>query len=106
MIFNETLLIMFIMKIFRIFFTLNPNLGSISRAMRNRGVEITVTKETDWFHNEDETNLREVLNCHAIDNASSTQILSNIGMYVYTYVCTHCTQHNILTLARSWSLDS
>lgn len=57
---------------FRIFFTLNPNLGSISRAMRNRGVEITVTKETDWFHTENEMNLREVLNCHAIFNVPST----------------------------------
>lgn len=40
---------------FRVFFTMDPKYGEISRAMRNRGVEIFLLRPDDWNSNLSET---------------------------------------------------
>ncbi|CEF65608.1 Midasin [Strongyloides ratti] len=50
-------------KNFRVFFTMNPQFGNLSRAMRNRSVEMFILESDAWWNN-----IRDKLNLINIDN--------------------------------------
>uniref|UniRef100_A0A0K0EEP4 Midasin n=1 Tax=Strongyloides stercoralis TaxID=6248 RepID=A0A0K0EEP4_STRER len=50
-------------KNFRVFFTMNPHFGNLSRAMRNRSVEMFVLESDAWWNN-----IRDKLNLITTDN--------------------------------------
>ncbi|KAL2892752.1 Midasin [Bienertia sinuspersici] len=77
---------------FRMFLTVNPSHGDVSRAMRNRGIEI-VMMHPYWLHNEDEkAKIQEI----ELDDIKSFLALSNIphGMLVDSMAKAHMHARN------------
>ncbi|CAK1584663.1 unnamed protein product [Parnassius mnemosyne] len=71
---------------FRVFFTIDPKYGEISRAMRNRGVELFLLRPDDW-----ETSLSET-----IPYLDLVALLSSCGLPERYYaVCIKC--HELMT---------
>lgn len=67
---------------FRVFFTMDPKYGEISRAMRNRGVEISLLKGDDW-HEEYVSETENVMDL--------TALLSSCGLPCeYHEMCIKC----------------
>lgn len=66
---------------FRVFFTMDPKYGEISRAMRNRGVEIFLLRPDDW----------NVSLMDTISYMDLTALLSSCGMpQEYHEICIEC----------------
>lgn len=71
---------------FRVFFTMDPKYGEISRAMRNRGVEIFLLRPCEW-----ETNLSET-----VPYMDLVALLSSSGLPKrYHELCVKC--HELMT---------
>lgn len=71
---------------FRVFFTMDPKYGEISRAMRNRGVEIYLLRPDDWDLSLTET----------IPYMDLTALLSSCGLpNRYHEICISC--HELMT---------
>lgn len=71
---------------FRVFFTMDPKYGEISRAMRNRGVELFLLRSDDW-----ETSLSETM-----PYLDLVALLSSSGLPDQYYsVCIKC--HELMT---------
>uniref|UniRef100_A0AC35TJ71 Midasin n=1 Tax=Rhabditophanes sp. KR3021 TaxID=114890 RepID=A0AC35TJ71_9BILA len=67
-------------KNFRVFFTMNPQFGTLSRAMRNRSVEMFVGEDDAWWNNiNDKLNLMPLKVYQVNDHEISTRAAPLIG---------------------------
>ncbi|KAF9575027.1 AAA ATPase midasin [Mortierella alpina] len=67
---------------FRIFMTVDPKYGELSRAMRNRGVEITLV-DAEWIDNAQDT--LKIANSLGIRGSGAPTIISQIHHYIHNY---------------------
>ncbi|KAF9965374.1 hypothetical protein BGZ70_004971, partial [Mortierella alpina] len=67
---------------FRIFMTVDPKYGELSRAMRNRGVEITLV-DAEWIDNAQDT--LKIANSLGIRGSGAPTMISQIHHYIHNY---------------------
>ncbi|KAI8600925.1 P-loop containing nucleoside triphosphate hydrolase protein [Dissophora ornata] len=67
---------------FRIFMTVDPRYGELSRAMRNRGVEITLV-DAEWVNNAQDS--LKIANSLGIRGSGVPTMISQIHHYVHDY---------------------
>ena len=67
---------------FRIFMTVDPRYGELSRAMRNRGVEITLV-DAEWINNTHDS--VKITNSLGIRGSGVPKMISNIHHYIQDY---------------------
>ncbi|KAF9586477.1 AAA ATPase midasin [Lunasporangiospora selenospora] len=67
---------------FRIFMTVDPKYGELSRAMRNRGVEITLV-DAEWINNAQDT--VKITNSLGIRGSAVPTMISQIHHYIHHY---------------------
>ncbi|KAK3821372.1 MAG: P-loop containing nucleoside triphosphate hydrolase protein [Benniella sp.] len=68
---------------FRIFMTVDPRYGELSRAMRNRGVEITLV-DAEWIHNEQDS--LKIANSLGIRGSGVPGMIHQIHYYIRDYL--------------------
>ncbi|KAK3846925.1 MAG: hypothetical protein J3R72DRAFT_519841 [Linnemannia gamsii] len=67
---------------FRIFMTVDPRYGELSRAMRNRGVEITLV-DAEWINNSQDS--LKIANTLGIRGKGVPTMISQIHHYIHNY---------------------
>ncbi|KAF9437661.1 AAA ATPase midasin [Entomortierella beljakovae] len=67
---------------FRIFMTVDPRYGELSRAMRNRGVEITLV-DAEWINNDQDS--LKITNSFGIRGSGVPTMISQIHHYIHNY---------------------
>ncbi|KAG0206795.1 AAA ATPase midasin [Mortierella sp. GBA30] len=67
---------------FRIFMTVDPKYGELSRAMRNRGVEITLV-DAEWINNTQDS--LKISNSLGIRGSGAPTMISQIHHYIHNY---------------------
>ncbi|KAG0241019.1 AAA ATPase midasin [Mortierella sp. GBA43] len=68
---------------FRIFMTVDPRYGELSRAMRNRGVEITLV-DAEWIHNEQDSS--KIVNALGIRGSGVPGMIHRIHHHIRDYM--------------------
>ncbi|XP_030747857.1 midasin-like isoform X2 [Sitophilus oryzae] len=91
-------------KDFRIFFTMDPKNGEISRAMRNRGVEIYMLQDFEPTDNLNNFDLKSLIHHEGLTNPKHLSFLIKIHEFISTLILSDKPTH--LDILRCSSLIS